>query len=147
MWNKRSRETCADSSFVLYCHWTYKKVELCTGLCITVYELGMFYLYDTHLCVCYSPSAMALFPGRWNAVTVMIDSQTSSTDTSLFKERGTATHPPHPLPRSLRPLFFCLSLSSAGFPIFPALSCWQAIWSEPKIKHYPGSWGCWWREE
>ncbi len=120
-----------------------------TGLCITVCEQYMFYLYDTHLCVCYSPSALAMFPGGWNAVTVMIDSRTSSTDTSLFKERSTASRFPLSLslPCSLTPLFFCLSLSSAGSPIFLALSCWQAIWSEPKIKLYPGSWGCWWREE
>ncbi len=44
-------------------------------------------------------------------------------------------------------LSLSLPLSSAGSPIFLALSCWQAIWSEPKIKLYPGSWGCWWREE
>lgn len=114
MWNKRSRETCTDSCFVLYCHWTYKKVELCTGLCITVCEQYMFYLYDTHLCVCYSPLAMALFPGGWNAVTVMIDSRSSSTDTSLFKERSTASRSLFlslSIPRSLRPLFFSLSLS------------------------------------
>lgn len=76
-------------------------------------EQYVFCLSVIHIRVCFPPSAMVMFPWGWNTVTVMIDSQTSSTDTPLFKERSTASRSPSiPCSFSLPfPLPLCFSVS------------------------------------
>lgn len=156
MCNKRYRETCTDSCFVLYCHWTYKKEELCLGAsqgyalqCGAVYVLSLWY---ASVCVLFTLSSgdVSRRMKRCNCHDWLSDQFNKH-----FIIQGEKHSKPFPLSlsRFLVPSHLCFSvslslpLSSAGSLVFLALSCWQAIWSEPKIKLYPGSWGCWWREE